>query len=78
MSLQIEIIGPANVQRDLLHQRVLEVVSQYEIEATIEITATKEAIQKYLLMSTPALVAEGSVVINGRVPEKEEIIELLS
>ena len=56
---------------------VSEVVNELNIEVKIEKITEIMDIMQYDVMSTPAIVIDGKVVIKGRVPSKQEITALL-
>ena len=56
---------------------VTEVVNELNIAAQIIKVTEIMDIMMYDVMSTPAIVIDGKVVIKGRVPNKEEIKTLL-
>jgi protein-disulfide isomerase len=56
---------------------VKDVLSENNIDATIEKVEDIMEIMKYNVMSTPALVINDEITIKGRVPTKEEVLELL-
>ena len=48
------------------------------IDATITKVEDIMEIMKYNIMTTPALVIDGKVVVKGRIPSAEEIKQLLT
>lgn len=56
---------------------VTEVVNELNIDAQIIKVTEIMDIMMYDVMSTPAIVIDGKVVIKGRVPNKEEMKALL-
>ncbi len=56
---------------------VEEAIKASGIAAHLEKVEDITEIIKYQVMSTPAVVIDGKVVLKGRVPEKEEVIQLL-
>ena len=57
---------------------VKEVVSENNIDVSVEKVEDIEEIVKYNIMMTPALVIDDAVTIKGRVPSKDEVLKLLS
>lgn len=57
---------------------VKEVISENNIDASVEKVEDIEEIVKYNIMITPALVIDDAVTIKGRVPSKDEVLQLLS
>ena len=56
---------------------VQDVVTENNIDATIEKVEDIMEIMKFDVMTTPALVIDNVVTIKGRVPSKNEVLELL-
>ena len=56
---------------------VEEVVKENNIEAKIIKVEDIMEIMEYNVLSTPVLVIDEKITIKGRVPKKEEVIELL-
>jgi small redox-active disulfide protein 2 len=56
---------------------VQEVVSENNIDATIEKVEDIMEIMTYNVMSTPALIIDDKIALKGRVPSKSEVLELL-
>jgi len=78
MSKDIKILGTGcpNCLRTIAV--VEDVVNEKSIDASVEKVEDIMDIMKYDVMSTPAVVIDGKVMIKGRVPSKSEIEELLS
>jgi len=78
MSKKIEILGTGcpNCQKTTTVTK--KVISDNNIDATVEKVEDIMEIMKYNVMSTPAVVIDGVVKIKGRVPSESELIELLS
>jgi small redox-active disulfide protein 2 len=57
---------------------VEETVNRLGIEARVEKVEDIMEIMKYNVLSTPAIVVNGSVVLKGRVPSSDEVESLLS
>jgi small redox-active disulfide protein 2 len=76
--MEIKILGPGCPKCKTLEQLTRDVVSKNGIDATITKVADIMEIMKYNIMTTPALVIDGKVVVKGRVPSAEEIKQLLT
>jgi len=63
--------GCANCKR--LEQIARDVAKANGIEAEFEEVKEYAEIMKFGVMSTPALVVDGKVVVSGRVPTAEEV-----
>ena len=55
-----------------------DVVAQNKIEATVTKVEDIMEIMQYNVMTTPALVVDGKVLVKGRVPSENELKELLT
>jgi small redox-active disulfide protein 2 len=76
--MEIKILGPGCAKCKTLEKLTRDVVSKNEIEATVTKVEDIMEIMKYNIMTTPALVIDGKVVIKGRIPSAEEIKQLLT
>ena len=76
--MEIKILGPGCPKCRTLDKLVHEVVEKNGINATINKVEDIMEIMKYGIMSTPGMVVDGKVVVNGRVPTSDEIRQLLT
>ena len=76
--MEIKILGTGCPKCKSLEQLTREVVERNGIDATVSKVEDIVAIMNYGVMTTPALVVDGKVVIKGRVPSAEEIRKLLT
>jgi small redox-active disulfide protein 2 len=76
--MEIKILGPGCPKCRTLDKVTHEVVEQNGIAATITKVEDIMEIMQYGVMSTPALVVDGKVVVKGRVPSADEIKQLLT
>ena len=76
--MNIQILGTGCPKCKSLENATREVVSQNGIEATITKVEDIVEIMKFNIMTTPALVIDGKVVVKGRVPSKNELKEILT
>jgi len=77
MSISIKILGTGCPKCKQTTAVVQDVVSENNIDATIEKVEDIMEIMKYNVMSTPAVVINNEIKIKGRVPSKAEITSLL-
>lgn len=77
MSINIKILGTGCPKCKQTTAVVQDVVTENNIDATIEKVEDIMEIMKYNVMSTPAVVINGELKIRGRVPSKAEITALL-
>jgi len=75
--MEIKILGPGCPKCKSLENATREVVEKQHINATVTKVDDIMEIMNYGVMSTPALVVDGKVVMKGRVPSNDEIAKLL-
>ncbi len=75
--MEIKILGPGCPKCKSLEKATREVVEKQHINATVTKVDDIMEIMNYGVMSTPALVVDGKVVMKGRVPSNDEIAKLL-
>jgi small redox-active disulfide protein 2 len=76
--MEIKILGTGCANCKTLDKLTREVVEKNGINATITKVEDILEIIKYGVMSIPALVVDGKVVVKGRVPSADEIKQLLT
>jgi small redox-active disulfide protein 2 len=77
MSKVIKILGTGCPKCKTMEATVRDVVAENNIDATIEKVEDIMEIMKYNVLTTPVLVVDEDIKIKGRVPSKQEVIELL-
>ncbi|MCL7753001.1 thioredoxin family protein [Polaribacter sp. Z022] len=77
MSKVIKVLGTGCTKCKMMLETVNNVVSENNIDATIVKVEDIMEIMEYNVLSTPVLVINEFITIKGRVPSKDEIIELL-
>lgn len=77
MSINIKILGTGCPKCKQTTAVVQDVITENNIDATIEKVEDIMEIMKYNVMSTPAVVINNEIKIKGRVPSKAEITSLL-
>lgn len=78
MTRVIKILGTGCPKCQSMAGVVKDVVSANNIDATIEKVEDIMEIIKFNVMTTPALVIDDVIKIKGRVPSKDEVLELLN
>lgn len=78
MTKVIKILGTGCPKCQSMTGVVKDVVSENDIDATIEKVEDIMEIMKFNIMSTPALVIDDLITIKGRVPSKDEVLALLN
>lgn len=76
--MEIKILGTGCPKCKTLEKLTQDVVTKNGIDATITKVEDIIEILKYNIMTTPALVIDGKVVVKGRVPSAEEIKQMLT
>lgn len=74
----IHVLGTGCSKCKQLEKNTREAVAQAGIDATIIKVEDIMEIMSFKVMTTPALVIDGNVVVKGRVPSSEEIKKLLT
>ncbi|MBW6489850.1 MAG: TM0996/MTH895 family glutaredoxin-like protein [Lentimicrobium sp.] len=75
--MEIKVLGPGCPKCKTLEKATREVVEKNNISATITKVEDIMEIMAFGVMSTPALVVDGKVMVKGRVPSNDEIAKLL-
>jgi small redox-active disulfide protein 2 len=75
--MEIKVLGPGCKNCITLDRITHEVIAELGIEATIEKVEDYSLIAGYGVMSTPALVVDGKVLLSGRVPTARHLKEIL-
>ena len=76
--MEIKILGTGCPKCKSLEKATREVVAQNNIDATITKVEDIMEIMKFNVLTTPALVVDGKVVVKGRVPSNDELKQILT
>ena len=76
--MEIKILGTGCPKCAKLEKVTREVVSEMSIDATVTKVEDIMDIMAFGVMTTPALVVDGKVVLKGRVPSAGEVKQLLT
>lgn len=76
--MNILVLGTGCPKCKTLEKATREVVEKYGIEATVTKVEDIVEILKFNVMTTPALVVDGKVLVKGRVPSQDELKALLT
>lgn len=76
--MEIKILGTGCAKCKTLEKLTRDVVEQNGIDATITKVEDFIEIMKLGVMTTPALVVDGKVLVKGRVPSADEIKQVLT
>lgn len=74
--MEIKVLGPGCTNCVILDRMVHEVVADLGIVANFEKVEDYAEIAGYGVLSTPALVIDGKVVLSGRVPTSRHLKEI--
>ncbi len=75
--MEIKVLGTGCKKCDDLYDNVIKALSQAGKDAEVEKVEDIVSIMSFGVMSSPALVIDGEVVVTGRVVQVEEIINFL-
>ena len=76
--MEIKVLGTGCAKCKSLEKATIQVVNEAGIDATVTKVEDFIEIMKLGVMTTPALVVDGKVLVKGRVPSVSEIKELIS
>ena len=76
--MEIKVLGPGCMKCKNMEKVVRETVEHNNIAAQVSKVEDIMEIMNYGVMTTPALVVDGKVVIKGRVPTKDEVLKVLT
>lgn len=76
--MKIQVLGTGCAKCKSLEKAIREVVEQNNIDASISKVEDIVEIIKFKVMTTPAMVVDGKILVKGRVPSNSELKELLT
>jgi small redox-active disulfide protein 2 len=76
--MNIQVLGTGCLKCKTLEKITREVVAEAGIDANITKVEDIVEIMKFNIMTTPALVVDGKVVLKGRVPSNSELKDILT
>ncbi len=76
--MEIKILGTGCAKCAALEKATREVVAELNLDANVAKVDDIMEIMTYGIMTTPALVVDGKVVVKGRVPSANEIKQFLT
>jgi len=76
--MEIKILGTGCAKCKSLENVTREVVAEMNLDATVTKVEDIMEIMAFGVMTTPALVVDGKVVLKGRVPSSSEVKQLLT
>lgn len=75
--MDIKILGSGCCRCKKTYDTVKQVVEEDKIDATIEYVTDIAKIMEYDIMSMPAIIIDGKVVLNGQVPTAAQVRQIL-
>jgi small redox-active disulfide protein 2 len=76
--MDIKVLGTGCPKCKKLEQATIEAVAAAGVDATVSKVEDIMQIMQFGVMSTPALVVDGKVLVKGRVPGIDEIKKLIT
>ena len=76
--MDIKVLGTGCTKCKSLEQATREAIAKTGVEANVTKVEDILEIMQYGIMSTPALVVDGQIVVKGRVPSVDEISKILT
>lgn len=76
--MEIKVLGTGCTKCKSLEKVTREAVEKTGVNATVTKVEDIVEIMQYGIMTTPALVIDGKVVVKGKVPSVDEISKLLT
>lgn len=76
--MEIKVLGTGCAKCKTLEQRTLEAVKELKLTADVQKVEDIVEIMNLGVMTTPALVVDGKVVVKGKAPSVSEIKDLLT
>ena len=76
--MDIKVLGTGCTKCKNLENLTKEVVEENNIDATVEKIEDIVKIMSYDVMTTPAIVVDGEVILKGKLPSKDELKSLLT
>ena len=73
----IEVLGPGCARCFETHRVVQHVVDEAKLEAEVRKVDSIDRMVELGVLSTPAVVGDGTVVLSGRIPQADEVRRLL-
>lgn len=78
IELDIKVLGTGCSNCINLEKNVVKVTNELNIQASVEKITDIQKILEYGIMSTPGLVVNGKVVMSGKVPNYDEVKDLIT
>jgi small redox-active disulfide protein 2 len=76
--MEVKVLGTGCAKCKSLEKVTIEAIEKAGIDANVTKVEDIVEIMQMGVMTTPALVVDGKIVVKGRVPKTDEIIQLLT
>ncbi len=76
--MEIKVLGSGCCRCKKTFDTVKQVIEEDKVNANLEYVTDIAKILDYSIMSMPAIVIDGKVVLNGKVPSASEVRQLLN
>ena len=76
--MEIKIVGPGCARCHELHRRVINACAALDLDADIQYITDIKRFPELGVMFTPAMLIDGAMAVQGKLPELEEIKALLA
>ena len=75
--MEIKVLGTGCTKCKKLYELVCKALEENNIEANVEKEEDIAKIMSYGVMSTPALIIDGKIVLSGKLPSAKDLSKLL-
>lgn len=76
--MEIKVLGTGCPKCKSLEKATNEAVEKAGVDATVSKVEDIVEIMQFGVMTTPALVVDGEILVKGRVPSVDEIVKLIT
>ena len=76
--MEIKILGTGCPNCKSLEKLTREIVAKHNIDAVVTKEEDIVKIMRYGVMKTPAIVIDGKLIVQGRIPSESEILNLIT
>ncbi len=76
--MEIKVLGSGCAKCKALEKATIEAVNKTGVDASVTKVEDIVKIMEYGVMTTPALVVDGEIVVKGKVPSVDEISKLIT
>ena len=75
--MEVKVLGPGCAKCKTTYNVIEKVIKENKLDVTLTKIDDIVEMMNYNILSTPAIVVEGEVIIKGRVPSEHEVKTLL-